>query len=150
MTGKTLERVEGVRSIPDTVPDETRTLGWQVLAWTRAYLLQPDGPTAGEPWVFTPEQARMVLRLYAIDAAGRFTYRRAVIRRCKGWGKDPLLAAIAAAELCGPCRFGGWDAEGKPVAVEHPAPWIQCAAVSQDQTHNTMRLFPGMFSPAAR
>ncbi len=141
--------VEGIRSIPDTTPDEGRTLGWQVLAWTRAYLLQPDGPAAGEPWIFTPEQARIVLRWYAIDEAGRFTYRRGVIRRCKGWGKDPVLAALAAVELCGPCRFGGWDSEGKPVAIEHPAPWIPVAAVSRDQTANTMRLFAGLFSPEA-
>jgi len=141
--------VNGVRSIPDTTPAEDRTLGWQVLAWTRAYLLQPDGPNAGEPWVFTPEQARVVLRWYEIDEAGRFVHRRGVIRRMKGAGKDPTLAALACVELCGPCRFDGWDARGLPVAVEHPAPWVQVAAVAQDQTATTMRLFPGMFSAAA-
>lgn len=25
-----------------------RTLGWQILGWTAEYLLQPDGPRAGE------------------------------------------------------------------------------------------------------
>ena len=145
----TVTRVEGIRSIPDTTPKEDRTLGWQVLAWTRAYLLQPDGPNAGEPWVFTPEQARAVLRWYAIDAAGRVVYRRGVLRKMKGSGKDPWAAAIAAAELCGPVRFDGFDAHGKPVAVEHPAPWIQAAAVSLDQNQNLMRLLGPMFSPAA-
>lgn len=35
------------------------TLGWQVLAWTIDYLLQPDGPEAGMPLRFTPEQVRI-------------------------------------------------------------------------------------------
>jgi hypothetical protein len=131
------------------MPAKSRTLAWDVLAWTTEYLRQPDGPRAGEAWVFTPEQTRIVARWYAIDAAGRFIYRRGVLRRMKGWGKDPFLAALAAVELCGPCRFGGWDAKRLPVAVPHPAPWIQVAAVSQDQTRNTMTLFPGLFSPAA-
>jgi hypothetical protein len=112
-------------------------------------LLQPDGPSAGEPWVFTDEQARIVLRWYQIDARGRFAFRRGVLRRMKGWGKDPFLAAIAAFELCGECRFGGFDASGTPRAMQHSAPWIQVAAVAKDQTRNTMTLFPGLFSPEA-
>lgn len=64
----------------------------------------------------------------------------------KGWGKDPFLASLSAVELCGPCRFGGWTEDGFPIAVMHPAPWIQVAAVSRDQTRNTMTLFPGLFS----
>jgi hypothetical protein len=143
------ERIEGIRSIPDVIPGETRTLGWEVLAWSRAYLLQPDGPHAGEPWVFTPEQARRVLRWYAIDERGRFVYRRGVWRFCKGSGKDPAGAALACIELCGSCRFDGFDADGKPVAVQHPAPWIQVGAVSQDQTRNLMTLLGPMLSPAA-
>lgn len=138
-----------VRSIPDYVPDENRTLGWAALDWTWQWLQQPDGPDAGDPWSFTDEQTRIVLRWYEINDLGRFVHRRGVLRRMKGWGKDPFMAAIAAVELCGPCRFGGWAADGFPIAVQHPAPWIQVAAVSQDQTRNTMTLFPGLFTGAA-
>ncbi len=141
--------MNAVRSIPDTVPPPDRTLGWAVLDWTAAWLLQPDGPTAGEPWEFTREQARWVLRWYRIDARGRFAYRRGTLRRCKGWGKNPVLDIVAAVELCGPCRFDGWDGTGHPVVIPHPAPWIQIAAVSQDQTKNSMTLFPALFSDAA-
>ena len=116
--------------------------------WTMEYLQQPDGPGAGDPWVYTDEQLRMLLRWYEIDEHGKFVYRRGVVRRMKGWGKDPFLASIACVELCGPCRFGGWNEDGMPVAVQHPAAWIQIAAVSKDQTRNTMTLFPGMFSKA--
>lgn len=38
MTAVTLEPV---RTWADTVPPETRTLGWEVLEWTSRYLLQP-------------------------------------------------------------------------------------------------------------
>ncbi len=122
-----------------------RTLGWSVIDWAAETLLQPDGPTAGDPWAWTDEQARFLLWWYAVDPAGRFAYRRGVLRRMKGWGKDPFAAALSAVEFLGPCRFGGWDPSGQPVAVPSPAPWVQIAAVSKDQTRNTMTLFPGLF-----
>lgn len=136
-----------VRTMPDTVPPNDRTLGWIVLEWMTEWLLQPDGPDAGEIFTLTPEQVRIVLRWYAVDDRGQFVYRRGSLRRMKGWGKDPFLAAIAACEFVGPCRFGGWGPNG-PQAIPHPAALVQVAAVSKDQTRNTMRLFPGMFSKA--
>jgi hypothetical protein len=60
-----------LRSWPDKVPAPSRTLGWAVLEWSADYLLQPDGPNAGQPWLFTVEQAKIVLRWYAVDAEGR-------------------------------------------------------------------------------
>lgn len=128
------------------LPAENRTLGWGILDWATRWILQPDGPDAGTPWKYTPEQARMVLVWYGIDDNGKFTYRRGVIRRCKGWGKDPLLATFSLIEACGPCRFGGWDANGYPIGIQHPMPLIQIAAVSEEQTGNTTSLFPGMIS----
>lgn len=141
--------LEPIRTWPDTVPPPERTLGWDVLAWTAENLLQPDGPDAGGPWKFTPEQVRIVLRWYEIDEHGTFTRRQGTVRRLKGWGKDPFLAALCATEFVGPCRFGGWRPDGTPYAIPHGAPWVQVCAVSKDQTRNTMRLFPGLFSKAA-
>ena len=129
---------------------EDRTLGWGVIEWCTKWVLQPDGPNAGSSWRFTDEQARMVLDWYEIDDTGNFVYRRGVIRRMKGWGKDPLVAVLALAEACGPVLFRGWNSDGTPYAVPHPMPWIQIAAVSQEQTKNTMTLFPGMISPGMR
>src|SRR5690606_18603498 len=131
----------------DTVPPENRTLGWPILEWVTEYVLQPDGPQAGEPFTFTDEQVRILLRWFALDEGGRFRYRSGTIRRLKGWGKDPFLAVLSLVEFVGPSRFGGWNAAGMPVAVPHPAPWVQVAAVSLTQTRNTFRLFPGMMSP---
>lgn len=128
-----------------------RTLGYQVLAWMYLYLLQPGGPDAGKPFWPTDEQCRFILWWYAVDENGKFAYRAGVLRRLKGWGKDPLVAAISLAELCGPVAFSHFDpvtcqAVGKP----RPSAWIQIAAVSQDQTRNTFTLFPTMASKKLR
>jgi phage terminase large subunit-like protein len=119
------------------------TIGWQAIEWTANYLLQPDGPKAGDPWDFTDEQMRFLLWWYAIDTRGRFVYRSGMLRRMKGWGKDPFGAALCCIEFVGPCRVGPLG------SVPHHAAWVQTAAVSKDQTRNTMTLFPGMLSPRA-
>jgi len=75
-----------VRSVSDEIPDPKHTLGWDILEWSAEYLLQPDGPDAGQPWIFTDEQMRLLLRIYEIDDEGKFRYRRIIIRRIKGWG----------------------------------------------------------------
>src|SRR3972149_403828 len=103
---RTAKARKGIHIGPTKVPKWT--LGWQILGWTREYLLQPDGPNAGEPWVFTDEQARFLLNWYAVDRDGRFVYRYGMLRRMKGWGKDPVGATLCGVELVGPCRFGGW------------------------------------------
>ncbi|UDL14608.1 terminase large subunit [Arthrobacter phage KeAlii] len=125
-------------SLPDFPLDGSiKTLGWGIIEWAEGYLLQPDGDQAGEPFTFTREQCNFILWFYALDAGGKFEYRRGVLRRAKGWGKSPFLGALALAELCGPVRFGGWDSFGEPVGVQHPKPWIVIAGVSETQTQNT-------------
>ncbi|ATW59983.1 terminase large subunit [Mycobacterium phage Phlorence] len=123
-----------------------KTLGYQILMWMSEYLLIPGGPKAGEPFKPTREQGRFILWWYAVDEFGRFVYRNGLLRRLKGWGKDPLAGALALAELCGPVMFSHFDAEGNPVGKRKPSAWIQVAAVSQDQTRNTFSLFPVLAS----
>lgn len=62
------------------------TLGWEILGWCAQWLTTPDG----DPWIFTPEQARLVLWLYEVDSDGERTSRKGVIQRAKGHGKRPL------------------------------------------------------------
>jgi hypothetical protein len=116
---------------------EFPSLGWGVLDHIEATLRVPDGPLAGQPLRLTDEQAAILVRFYGLGERGGRTYRRAAVRRAKGWGKSPLLAAIAWAELTGPVVFDGWDAAGDPVGRPHGSPWVQIAAVSEDQTANT-------------
>lgn len=62
---------------------------------------------------------------------------------------SPFLASIAAFEALGPCRFAGWDAEGRPVGQ----PWnaerkveITLLAVSEEQTRNAFEPMKEMMS----
>ena len=138
------------------------TLGWQAIAWVEGI---PGRRVEGNlrndedsgPFRLTFEQKRLLLWWYALDENGIFAYREGILQRLKGWGKDPFAAVLSAVEFVGPCRFAGWAAEdmpdkglmkGDPVAKEHPRAWIQIAAVSKEQTVNTMTLFPGLFSKA--
>ena len=122
------------------------SLGWGVINWLYEYVLTPGGPNAGEPFMPTLEQARFLVWWYAVDENGRWLYRSGTLRRLKGWGKDPLAGAMALAELCGPVEFSHFDENGNPVGKPKYDPWVQIAAVSQDQTRNTFTLFPALVS----
>ena len=122
------------------------TLGWDIINWWYKYLRTPGGPYAGEAFVPTLEQARFVAWWYAVDESGRFVYRTGILRRLKGWGKDPIAGALALAELCGPVAFSHFDENGNPVGKSRHSAWIQIAAVSQDQTRNTFTLFPSLIT----
>lgn len=124
------------------LPD--KTLGWEVLNWWAEYVNSP-GPDGG-PFIPTLEQARFALWWYAVDENGKYSFREGVLRRLKGWGKDPFCAALALVELCGPVSFSHFDENGNPVGKQRHAAWITVAAVSQDQTKNTFRLFPVMIT----
>lgn len=117
-----------------------QTLGWQVIEWIQTFLQSPNGDG---PARLTPEQQRFVLWWYAFyPDTGLPRYREACFVRVKGSGKDPLAAMLCAVEFVGPCRLGGWDEDGNPVAVAHPNPLVQLAAVSKEQNQNTSSLFP--------
>ena len=124
-----------------------RTLGWEILGWCATYLNNFDGSPGLR---LTDEQARLILWWYALDDQGDWLNTRGVIQRLKGAGKDPLLAVIALVEWVGPCRFGGWDEDGSPLAVAHPNSWVQIMAVSKDQTKNTLTLLPVLMSDQLR
>lgn len=123
------------------------TLGWGIINWFYEWILTPGGPHAGKPFMPTLEQARWILWWYAVDESGRFVYRTGTLRRLKGWGKDPIAGALALVELLGPVEFSHFDEDGNAVGKPKYDPWVQIAAVSQDQTRNTFTLFPALISP---
>lgn len=137
---------------------EFPTLGHIVADWIEDYLIVPDGPRKGYPFILTDEQLRHVLWTYRLRPNARvemgsqaFTFYGALLMRPQKSGKDPLAAAQACAQGLGPVRFAGWDAAGEPVGMHMPTPWIQCAANSEDQVDNTFRPIFTMLSegPAA-
>lgn len=128
------------------------SIGAQVITWGMTHLTIPDGDLAGHPWVPTLEQMRFIMWFFALDPASRrrarWLYRRAVLQRMKGAGKDPLAAYLCLVHLVGPSVPTLVD--GEWVGVPHRSPWVQIAAVSQSQTRNTGTLFAGMLPERTR
>ncbi|WP_249295756.1 terminase [Agrococcus sp. Marseille-Q4369] len=120
------------------------TLGWRFLAWCGMWLRGRKGP-----WQFTPEQARFLLWYYALDEHGRFRYHSGALQRLKGWGKDPLAATVSAGGMFAPTLFDHWEGD-RPIGRDNDRAWVQVIAVSLEQTKNTMKLFPSLFTPEAR
>lgn len=140
--------MEAILSQPDFPLDNSiPSLGWGVALWMQTYLVQPDGEHAGEAFTLTREQLNFLLWFYAVDAKGKYVYRRATLRRSKGWGKSPLLAAIALAELAGPVIFDRWE-DGIAVGKRHPMPWVVVAGIALVQTENTMAAIRAMAAGA--
>lgn len=131
---------EPVRTIEDYTPHRNRTLAWAILAWCGRYL----------NFRFTREQARFLARWYELNDDGSFRYTYGTLRRAKGTGKSPFAAVLLVIEMIGPCRFGGWNPDGSPIAVPTPVePWVQVFAANSAQTKNVMLALRGMFKPAA-
>ena len=139
--------MKALATAPDGLPE--LTLAWDVIAWCQAWLQQPDGPNAGGDWRFTDEQMRFLAWWYEVDDDGRFVFRRGVLRRAKGWGKDPLSAVLGIAELLGPCRFAEF-VDGAARGEPHPAPWVQIGATSLEQTRTTTSLLPSLLPQRTR
>lgn len=132
--------------------DKFPSLGYQVADWMQENLLLPD---SGEyrPFVPTLEQLEFLVRLYEVDP-DRLTRvkHRAVLSRPRGFGKSPFLGAIACAELLGPVRCDGFDADGQPVGVpvsEFRTPLVLIAATTMDQTANTFDAVREMLTGSA-
>lgn len=117
-------------------PGEFPSLGWQVVEFLEAAARVPAGPLYGRPMVLTDDQVQFFVRLYALDERGRWVYRRAVRMGPKGKGKSPEGGLYCFAEFAGPVQFDGWDAAGEPVGRPRDYPWVQVAAVSEEQDHN--------------
>lgn len=134
-------------------PTEQRpfpSLGWGVLDHTYAFLPSPNDDT--QPLRYTDEQARRIIRWFEIHPlTGAFVYSRLILEEAKGWGKSPFAGTLDIEDFVGPVCFDGWDADGEPVGVpwgtgDRLPPWIQIAAVSEDQTANTYGALYGMLA----
>jgi hypothetical protein len=131
-------------------PGEVPTLGYIAIDWMAEMLAAPDRPDY-EPFVLYREQEDFVLRFYEVNPFGEYVWnhgrgwgrrrvQRALLGRPRGWGKSPLLAALACFEALGPCLPAGWDADGQPVGRPWSAlrtPLVQITAVSEEQTKNS-------------
>lgn len=134
------------------VKGEFPTLGHQVAALIEERCVVPDGDHQGEPFTLTDEMLRFLLWHYRVrldeddPEGGRFFYRRSQLVRPQKWGKGPFSSAVVCAECDpdAPVRFAGWDAQGEPVGRPWATPWVQIAALSEDQTANVWRALKPM------
>lgn len=121
-------------------PGEVPTLGWYVIDWMAKNLAAPD-KVEYEPFILYQEQEDFILRFYEIDPETcTRRYRRGVLSRPRGWGKSPLLGAIAIVEGLADVVPCGWDEHGQPIGKPWSSikkPLIQIGAVAEVQTKNT-------------
>lgn len=120
------------------------SLGWECLAFAGMWL---EG-RGGAPWLYTMEQARVILWFYAVEFQASFSSDQYVLQRLKGWGKDPLAATITPFAMVGD-TIPDWEGD-RLVGREDTEAWVQLLAVSQEQTRNTMKLFQGLISVEAQ
>lgn len=118
------------------------TLGYEAAAWAHEWLIQPNGPRAGQPFRLTFDQFRFLAWWYALDEDGQWLFNHGVRRLAKGSGKSPFAAVLALIEFCGPVRLAGFDRRAPGGCVGQPVdmPWVQIAATAESQTANTMRM----------
>jgi hypothetical protein len=69
----------------------------------------------------------------------RRAFNEYLLSRRKGWSKSGLAGQVGACEFVGPCRFDGWDAQGRPVARPVRSPFIRCLATEESQSGQTFR-----------
>lgn len=128
---------------PVNLEDLPPSLGPQCIAWGQAYLLDH---LSGLGWEYVLAQKRFMHLWYAVRPDGRWLFRRGIFRRAKGVGKDPLMAALALTEACGPVVFDGFDAAGRPVGRPHRMSLVQIGANSEGQGADVLRVANGMIS----
>lgn len=142
--------VDRLDTLPPGLPE--LTLGFEAAAWAHRWLVQPNGPRAGQLFRLTDRQFRFLAWWYALDDHGRWLFHHGVRRLAKGSGKSPFAAVLALIEFCSPVRLLDFDRKalggcrGRPVDL----PLVQIAATAESQTANTMRMVRAFASKKSR
>lgn len=118
------------------------SLGYEVLDWLVEYTCHGVGDIQGKrlegAFDLDDEIREHIIECYRIDPiSGRRVFNEAVLSRPKGRAKSEVAALVVIVEAFGPCRFGGWDADGQPVARPVTSPLIKCLATEESQAGNT-------------
>jgi hypothetical protein len=139
-TTESVSPTDRLITLPQGVPD--LTLGWEAAKWAMRWLVQPNGPKAGQPWRPTDGQMRFLLWWYALDESGRWLFHHGARRMAKGSGKSPFAAVLSLIEFCAPVRLKDFAPKlpGGCVGVPVDMPLILIAATAESQTSNTMRM----------
>ena len=94
--GEVTDTLPAPRERTDTLPLELpeRTLGYHAAAWMMDNLIQPNGTTAGQPFIPTDRQIEFLAHFYALNHKGGFVYRQGIRRLSKGSGKAQALSSL--------------------------------------------------------
>lgn len=119
------------------------SLGAVVCDWIETYCVHGPGDVRGQPVTLTDEERRFIWRAYEVHPKGspregRRRWPRAAYVRRKGVRKTELAGWITEAELVGPVRFAGWDANGQPVGRPVTSPYIPVSATTLEQNEDTL------------
>lgn len=129
----------------DPVPGPTETLGYQVIEWAYDNLQMANG----EPLNLVGSQIRRLLHFYAVRVDGTPRHREWCFLGHRGSAKSWFGMVVAGIELVGPCRFGGWDEQGEPIAVPNATPWVQVIGTGEEQTKNSSQYLGNLFTKRA-
>ena len=140
--------VDRLVTLPQFPVGEIPTLGFEMVRWAEASLIQPNGTRSGEPFRFTSDQVNFYLWAYALDDEARWLFNHLARRLAKSSGKSPFAAVYALGEFLGPCRLERFDDRelGGCIGRVMDMPLVQIAATAESQTSNTMQ-FVRAFCP---
>ena len=119
-------------------PGHVCSLGYEAIDWIEAFTCHGPGDIQGEPVELDEEWRAFLLAAYELDPeTGRRKRDAAILSRPKGRSKSEFAGQIVCLEAFGPCRFGGWDADGQPIGRPVRSPLIKCLATEEEQAGNT-------------
>lgn len=121
---------------------EIPTIGYDVVTWVEYRI---NNHITGERWRYRPSQVNFLLWWYALAGPGpvaRWMMRSGVRRGAKGTGKDPLMATMAIAEMCGP-TMPIWNGR-RWVGEQHPFALVQLGANSESQAKDVLMVANAM------
>jgi hypothetical protein len=146
LPGYFVDRATGAwLTLPPFPVGEIPTIGYGVVTWVEKWAINH---LSGDPWTYRPSQVNFIYWLYALAGPGpiaRWLFRTAIRRGAKGTGKDPLMATLTLAELCGP-TLPIWTGSAW-VGRQHPFALVQIGANSEGQGRDVLMVANAMVDP---
>lgn len=143
LPGYYVERATGAwLTLPKFPVGDIPTIGYDVIAWVEDRI---NNHISGARWQYRPSQVNFLLWWYALAGPGPVAHwlnRSGVKRGAKGTGKDPLMATMAIAEMCGP-TMPIWTGS-RWIGAAHPFALVQIGANSESQAKDVLMVANAM------
>lgn len=113
------------------------SLGWLAIEWIERYVPHGPGDIEGLPWRLDDEEARLLLKMYALDQDGHRRVDETLYSRPKGRRKTDLAGALICFEALGPARFERWGRGRAPIGRKVTFPFVRILATEEGQATET-------------